>query len=383
VQIWKDILDLSEADYFALLDLIQEAALEPATWEKVLRRLASLTDCVAGGLILENPHTGGGTPIVCFGFDDNHVEKTFACYLPMNPFFKIAPQMKSSFIVTNGDVVPTDEFQRTEFYDGWARPQNLCSPLTLVLYREDSVYCPTLVRPDGTGEATDHDRALLKRLSPHLIRAMRVSMQVESVRRRNFAMEAMLARIAIGVLVLDRRMRVVFANPAGEELLASGTALTTIRGALAARASRSNQQLQKAILEVVGQKLAARAEIGIEREQGRPLLATVLPIAPETAFMQFLEDAGCCVVFVSDPDSVQPSRSSAFARIYGLTPAETRLLDSILSGAGLTQAAEEMGISLATARTHLTHVFSKTGTRRQGELINLVMTSTPPLWVRG
>jgi DNA-binding CsgD family transcriptional regulator len=377
-------LDFSEADYLALLDLIQEAALEPAAWEKVLRQLARLTHCIAGGLTLENPHTGKGAPIVYFGFDVNHVEKTFAYYLPMNPLFKIAPQMKPGFIVTNGDVVPTYEFQRTEFYNGWARPQNLCSPLTLVLYREHSVYCPlTLVRPDGTGEASDHDRALLKRLAPHLIRAMRVSMQLESVRSRHFAMEATLARIAVAVLLLDRHMRVVFANPAGEELLASGTALTTVSGALAARASRSNQQLQKAILEVVGQKLAAGAEISIERERRRPLLATVLPIAPKNPFMLFLEDVACCAVFVSDPDSLQASRSSAFARIYGLTPAETRLLDSILSGAGLAQAAEEIGISLTTARTHLTHIFSKTGTGRQGELINLVMTSTPPLWVRG
>jgi PAS domain-containing protein len=232
---------ISEADYLEVLELVQEAALEPAAWERVLRQLAKLTLCTAGGLTIENPKTGEGTPPVYFGFDENHVEKTFAYYLPMNPLFKIAPLMKPGFIVTNGDVIPTEKFRRTEFYDCWARPQNLCSPLTLVLHRADSVYCPlTLVRSDGTGEATDDDRALLTRLAPHLIRAMRVSMQLNLLRHQRFAMEQSLTRIAIAVLLLNRRKRVVFANPAAEKLLASGTALTTVNGALEAGASRSN-----------------------------------------------------------------------------------------------------------------------------------------------
>ena len=52
-------------------------------------------------------------------------------------------------------------------------------------------------------------------------------------------MEQSLKRIAIAVLLLNRRKRVVFANPAAEKLLASGTALTTVNGALEAGASRS------------------------------------------------------------------------------------------------------------------------------------------------
>jgi DNA-binding CsgD family transcriptional regulator len=210
----------------------------------------------------------------------------------------------------------------------------------------------------------------------------RLTIQLESMRRRHSAMEATLRRIAVAVLLLDRYARVVFANAAGEELLASGTALTNVRGTLAAQASRSDRQLQKAIQEVLERKLAAGAEVGIERERSRPLLATILYIAPANSFTPLPEDTACCAVFVSDPDCFRTSRSSAFACIYDLTPAETRLLNSILSGAGLAQAAKEMTISVTTARTHLTHIFSKTGTRRQGELINLVMNSTPPLWVR-
>lgn len=371
---------VSEADYLDVLDLIQGAALEPAAWEKVLRRLARLTNCIAGGLTIEDCRTREGKPLVYFGFDKNHVEKTFAYYLPMNPLFEIAPQMQPGFVVTNGDVVPVKEFRRTEFYDGWARPQGLCCPVTVVLHRQDDVYCPlTLVRADGAGDATDHERALLARLAPHLMRAMRVGMQIDSLQHQRSAMEAILTHTAIAVLLLDRNQRIVFANAAAEKLLASGTCLTTIKGTVMSRESRSNRELKKAILEVVARKPDAGAEIKIDREQGRPLLATVLPLPAGNQFFLDLESRACCAVFVCDPESVQESRSNLIARIYGLTPAETRVLDSILSGTGLAHAARQIGVSLTTARTHLQRIFDKTGTGRQAELVSLVMTSTPPL----
>lgn len=373
---------VSEADYLDVLDLIQEAALEPSAWEKVLRRLASLTNCIAGGLTVENSRTREGMPLVYFGFDDDHVAKTFAHYLPMNPLFEIAPRMQPGFIVTNGDVMPVDEFRRTEFYDGWARPQGLCCPVTVVLHRQDDVYCPlTLVRADGAGDATDDERTLLERLAPQLVRALRVGMQLDLMRHQRSAMEAVLAHMAIAVLLLDKSQHVVLANAAAEALLASDKTLTTTKGTLTARDSRSNRELQKAILEVVTGKSDSGAEIRIDREHGRPLLATVLPLAAENPFIKALMTGACCAVFISDLDSAQASRSRAFARSYGLTPAESRLLDSILSGLGLAQAAEQIGVSLATARTHLQRIFDKTETSRQGELIHLVMSSTPPLWL--
>jgi PAS domain-containing protein len=295
---------VSEADYLDVLDLILEAALQPAAWDRVLRRLARLTDCVAGGLTIENPGTGEGTPITYFGFDKNHVEKTFDHYLPMNPLHRIAPLMKPGLIVTNSDVIPLDVFQRTEFYNGWARPQQVCCPLTLVLHRSDEVYCPlTLARPDGAGDATVADRALLERLAPHLIRAMGVSLRLGFASHQRVAMEQTLMGLATAVLLLDWQKRIVFANPAAEKLLAAAEALLAVDGLLAARAVRSNHQLQKAILEVMGRKPVADAEISIEREDGRPLLATVLPLVPENPFLPLLTHLACCAVFVSDPDA--------------------------------------------------------------------------------
>ncbi|MBZ9905308.1 LuxR C-terminal-related transcriptional regulator [Mesorhizobium sp. BR115XR7A] len=61
--------------------------------------------------------------------------------------------------------------------------------------------------------------------------------------------------------------------------------------------------------------------------------------------------------------------------LYGLTPAEAAVATAITRGEGLQAVADELGISLTRARTHLQHVFEKTETRRQAELVRLIAAS--------
>lgn len=58
---------------------------------------------------------------------------------------------------------------------------------------------------------------------------------------------------------------------------------------------------------------------------------------------------------------------------FGLTPAEAAFAVEIAKGDGKPAAAERRGISFATARTHLSNIFEKTGTHRQAELIRLLL----------
>jgi DNA-binding CsgD family transcriptional regulator len=62
---------------------------------------------------------------------------------------------------------------------------------------------------------------------------------------------------------------------------------------------------------------------------------------------------------------------------FELTPAEATLAREILKGDGLRGVSDRLGISLATAHTQLAHVFGKTGTRRQAELVRLILQSQP------
>ena len=60
---------------------------------------------------------------------------------------------------------------------------------------------------------------------------------------------------------------------------------------------------------------------------------------------------------------------------FGLTLAEIALIHELTGGSSLQTAADKLNIKIATARTHLHRIFAKTGTKRQAELIRLMLTS--------
>ena len=67
------------------------------------------------------------------------------------------------------------------------------------------------------------------------------------------------------------------------------------------------------------------------------------------------------------------------ADAYGLTVSEARLLSALMDGKRLEDAATELRVSVNTVKTHLQNIFRKTETRRQSELLSLVLTGPATL----
>ncbi|MCC6586047.1 MAG: helix-turn-helix transcriptional regulator [Bryobacterales bacterium] len=59
--------------------------------------------------------------------------------------------------------------------------------------------------------------------------------------------------------------------------------------------------------------------------------------------------------------------------LFDLTPAEMSIAECIAMGETIQEAAHRRGVSLNTAKTHLKRLFSKTGTRRQAELLRALL----------
>lgn len=370
---------ISEETYGLLLDQICEAALEPAAWDQVLRRLASLTGSIAGGITVENPETGQGRPLTFFGFDPDHVQKTFDYYLPQNPLFAIKDRMLAGSIVTNSMAVSLEDFRSSEFYHGWAKPQDICCPVTVVLHRDAETYVPlTLARPDGAGDASEDDCALLTRVAPHLTRALLTGMQLARLNTRSGALGSALSQLGAAVFLLNDHGQISFANMSAEQMLSSGDVVVAGRDRiLAAVERRSYAALRTAIAGVL--RGGASADVSLRQGIGRPVGATVLSVPGELSSSFPITAGATCVVIIGTQDDGRPvSAARQMARLYTLTPAEERVLVCLLTGQGLAQVADSLHIRRSTAQTHLKSIFVKTGTRRQGELIQLALRSTLP-----
>ena len=85
-------------------------------------------------------------------------------------------------------------------------------------------------------------------------------------------------------------------------------------------------------------------------------------------------DDAVVAVFIADPDAKIIAASDALEVLYQLTYSEAELVRLLSQGLSLEEAAKQRGVSLNTARSHLKHAFSKTGTNRQGELVRLIVS---------
>jgi DNA-binding CsgD family transcriptional regulator len=105
----------------------------------------------------------------------------------------------------------------------------------------------------------------------------------------------------------------------------------------------------------------------------RSRVATCARIAPRASAALFITPA---------PDG-SSAPSAALAALFDLSPAEIRTVERIIAGDTLAEAAAKLGIAVTTVRTHLAHIFEKTGTSRQAELIRLAAKFAPPIVAPG
>ena len=85
------------------------------------------------------------------------------------------------------------------------------------------------------------------------------------------------------------------------------------------------------------------------------------------------------IILVNDPDKNSKPDAAQLREKFGLTPAEAAFAVEISTGDGIQAAADRLSISRATARTHLSRIFDKTGSRRQAELVRVLISTRPSL----
>jgi len=183
-----------------------------------------------------------------------------------------------------------------------------------------------------------------------------------------------------GVVLVAEDGWIIFANTIARELIRRGIALQSTAGRLEATTAEATARLRALIKSDSGQSNrggTAASTLALARRADRqPLLAHVTafgghngrpPRGPRTA----------AAIVISDPERYAALRLEAFSSLYGLTAAETRVLQEIVGGQGLVKAAATLGISPTTARTHMQRIFGKTATKRQTELLCLFFGAVP------
>ncbi len=272
---------------------------------------------------------------------------------------------------------PDGVLVRSEWYNDFLRPRGVFHSLGCVVQVEGRVTkTVAFLRPAGLGNYTAEEQLQLQVLGPHLENAFRLHERIAAARVSDQIGLDLLERVQAGAILLGRGGKVKAVNRAASRLLEARDGLELTFGRLHATAAVSGAILGKTLR-------AAVSEAGCERppETGSALVirpsgrrayqVTAIPL--RFGGSCFSEPQAAAVVFVSDPEAGGTTSIAELKSAYHLTPNEGKLAVFLAEGFELHEVADRMGISINTARTHLAHAFSKTGTSRQAELVRLVL----------
>jgi hypothetical protein len=205
-------------------------------------------------------------------------------------------------------------------------------------------------------------------LIPQLQRAVQLQLRLADIEGPTYGSAEILNRLTVGVLLVDAAARVLFANRAAEDMLRARGGLVFGRGGLRAEIPGEARRLRQIIADCAEPRRSlggAGGRLRLSREHGLPMTVVV---APHRARYDWIDVARPrAMVFIIDPETNTVVHQESLRADFGLTTGEAAVGVEILKAGGLQAAATRLANSLATARTHLAHVFDKTGAHRQSE----------------
>jgi DNA-binding CsgD family transcriptional regulator len=276
-------------------------------------------------------------------------------------------------------ILPVNELMKTEWFADGLKPLDISRLLASVI-SDDSVpetprtylsfYRPIGAEPFGAGEFQAY-----RQLAPHLRRANDIFWRLHGVDLRRQADLAVLDRLAAGVVLLNASGELLHANKAAQQALASNDGLGVCQRLLTAATAPANAKLYRAIGQVCqtgnGNGQHAGGFLAIDRPSGkRPWSLLIAPL-PVEAPPWLGRQMPAAIVFITDPEAQPRAGSEMLAQLYGLTPAEQRLLEGMLQGLSAKEIAEQHRVSVHTVRSQMKSLFSKTGVNRYGELVRM------------
>lgn len=367
--------DFSAERLGELLGLIYEAALRPESWNAALAAICESFDANFVSLIVR-PGAGDDLGLIVSAAGDHRAIDPMTPPLSMSPFSGLTPGR----VVTVRDILTEAEWRKSAYFRDWCAPHDVFHVMAVDIQTQDGgVYGLRITRDEHAPRFSAADRARCEVLLPHLRRALDLHLSVNQDRQVNRVYSEAMAHLMVGAIMLDEQGRVLEFNPMAKAILEMNDGLTAQGGRLEATYAAENRRLQRLVREVLDSagkpaRLRPAEAISISRPSGKASWGLVVqPICPD----RWTEGKHrpSAAVFLRDSDSKAMPPVRLAQELFHLTGAEAMLAIQLANGLSLEEAAASLNIKRNTARAHLRSIFSKTGVRRQTELVRIFLNS--------
>jgi DNA-binding CsgD family transcriptional regulator len=361
---------------------IYDAALDASLWSSVLAKAASFIGGSSAALFSKDAASGAGNIYHEFGTDPHYRQIYFEKYVKLDPattghFFA---EVEQPISVT--DLMSYDEFLETRFYREWVQPQGVVDFLAAVLDKSITrVAMFGVFRHERDGLVDDEARRRISLIIPHVRRAVLVSRIIDLKTTEAATFADTLDGLSAGMCLLDAEGRIVHANIAGRAILGMGDFLSESGGHIVARDREIDRSLHQLLANAGGGDAAIGTEgidLPLRAQDGTRYVAHVLPLTSGARRLAGTAYSAVAALFVRKSAIELPSPPEVIARAYHLTPTELRVLLAIVEVGGVPEVAVALGVAESTIKTHLGHLFEKTGVTRQADLVKIVAGFSTP-----
>lgn len=361
----------------ALVRDIYAAALGDRPWQEVLARTARQLNATGSFLFTTFQSESAGGLCVSHGMPDTVARQFLTEVSTVDVWFQALLRrhgnLASGFQWQTDDLVPDREMRRTRMFADYLVPCDVGRNLGIILSGSTAsldvvplcFYRPVRSRPFDAADA-----AVLADLGAHFSQAMAIRQRLGAAALDPARLT--IERVTTPVAVLARDRYVLLTNPAAESLFAITHPSLVVGGRLCAQQSSQQVSLERAIRACATYQFDAQFSLSLRLggSPGKGVVARLAPAPPATA----QGSRAVAVVFLSQESGCPPHLRALMAALYRLTPAEVELVQALCDGLTPEAFAEQRGVRIATIRTQLRSVFSKTGTRRQSDLMRLAFS---------
>ncbi|MEY2632880.1 MAG: hypothetical protein RIR00_1534 [Pseudomonadota bacterium] len=342
----QNATQLNETGLFPALEAIYDASVNSSHWPAALAQIAHLTGARQVRLHMagetENPPPLGSAPA------EDCLLLPESCGASRTRQFeqRIAPQALEACPGSGN------------------RP---CQLLSITLRQADEMpngkaLQLTLCRTPRARPFPERNQANLLTLLPHLSRALQISERLHGPLSPLAGHEARCILPQGPIILLDWELQILMANPDARKLLNSSTILEARSTRVHLADPALDRQFQSHIRDAA---LHGRSSVlEVSQDPSCPLSQINIDPAP----------AGCggSVQILLDRRR-RRLRLDALAQRFGLTLGEQRVLSQLIQGDPPKEISRKMDLSVATVRSHLSNLYTKTGTSGQNELIRLAL----------
>lgn len=369
---------MSDDSEDALVELIYAAAMDPALWPHAM---ATLADRVGGSISIITRLDAANvadSEIIMSRSDPKWLDHYLAHFQSRNAF---APATRPeafgrgfrAAVMTDADCLPWEDYQGSEFFNDFMRPQGVNSSLFIRLeLTETRNSTLSIGRPVNGGRFEQPQIEVAQRLQPHLSRAYTLVRRLSGALAAGSDLANALDCSAHALLVVDAAGSVRMMNSSAERLLGAGRGLAVIAGRLTAAQSDAARRLDSLLAAATAAEGAHAGDISICLPGHRfPLAVRVAP-APVRHSPVFAQPRSA-LVSVTDLETNVASPERQLRELFGLTPSEARVATAIFEGMSMREASEVLEVAHNTVRVQLARVYEKTGVTRQAELVKMMM----------